>query len=149
MAAESALTTLLPTGPMHRLQVNIWVIVAVVVATRTVAVMTATTIIAIRTVIVATVTATPTTAVTTGTTGIMEEIGIGTGTGVTAVAHPLVAGTLRITEGAGATRGALLVAAALHVAGITKHKPPSPQLASLVGEGWALTDLLFFLSSRV
>lgn len=95
--------------------------------------MTATTIIAIRTVIVATVTATPT-AVTTETTGIMEEIGRGTGTGVTAVAHPLVAGTLRITEGAGATRGALLVAAAPLVAGTTKHQPPSLQLASLVGE---------------
>ena len=75
--------------------------------------------------------------------------GMAVGTGVI-VAVPLLGAVIRrITEGAGATPGALLVAAALHVAGITKHKPPSPQLASLVGEGWALTDLLFFLSSRV
>lgn len=137
MVAASEWTTLLQIGLTPQLRVNTWVIVAVVVATRTAAVMTATTIIATRTVIAATVTATATLtpAGTTETTETETMEGRGIGIGVTAAVLPLAAVIRLITEGAGATPEALLVAVAQHVLGITMAHPQCLQLASPVGEG--------------
>lgn len=137
MDAAFGSTTRLLIDRTPPLRASIWVIVAVVAATPTAAVMIGMmTVIRTATVVTVNATATHTTAAMIGTIGIGIMAGKGTGTGVTVVALLAAVVTPLITEGAGATQGVhRVVAALLPVLGImTGRRPVQFFLANRAGE---------------